>query len=350
MLSLNEMSITNGNVNGVFDLNDETDKEIHADMIDKMIRDHRNSFLATKNNFTSNRIEDIQILRPSLSQMQRKKKILRIMSNRHKSLKKAKRYQNMSRLQCSLVQKTPKKILACRFCGSTEPGERLSSCQKRANLQGYTTEYIRGSNHNGLFNFVTKIEHSTVFVKDSPVPTNIITVGENSKSRHFFVHRVWSTSDNQSSKVNIDDLIFEFSYIDKMGEVETLKNQILGKALYSMLVACNLKKGPFFVYDKTPFKTFNDEEQTKINDFSNNMMNRNPQNGGFLEHCTGNSLSQFSYLTQMSQNSCLQLSEFNNNVRTDIHTRDFVLPMGNHFQEQNSYISQENQQMYIANL
>ena len=51
MLSLNEMSITNVNVNGVFDLNDEADKETSVNMIDKMIRDHRNSFLATKNNF-----------------------------------------------------------------------------------------------------------------------------------------------------------------------------------------------------------------------------------------------------------------------------------------------------------
>ena len=37
MLSLNEMSITNGNVNGVFDLNDETDKEIPNDMIATML-------------------------------------------------------------------------------------------------------------------------------------------------------------------------------------------------------------------------------------------------------------------------------------------------------------------------
>ena len=225
-----------------------------------MIRDHRNSFLATKNNYTSSRIEDIQILRPSLSQMQRKKKILRIMSNRHKSLKTGKRFQNMSRLQCSLVKKTPKKLPACRFCGSTEPGERLSSCQKRANLQLYTTEYILGSNHNGLFNFVTKIEHSTVFVKGSHVPTNIITIGENSKSRHFFVHMVWSTPNNQSSKVNIDDLIFEFSYIDKMGEVETLKNQIFGKALYSMLGTCNLKKGPFFCVRQNPIQDIDRQE------------------------------------------------------------------------------------------
>ena len=107
------------------------------------------------------------------------------------------------------------------------------------------------------------------------------------------------------------------------------------------------------MYDKTPFKTLtdrNDEIQTKINGVGNSMINQNQQNGGFLQHCTGNSLSQFSYLTQISQNSCLQFSNFDNNVETNIHTRDFVQPMGNYIQEQNTYNTQENQHMYIANL
>ena len=52
----------------------------------------------------------------------------------------------------------------------------------------------------------------------------------------------------------------------------------------------------------------------------------------------------------MSQNSCLQFSDFDNNVETIIYTRDFVQPMGNYFQEQNTYNTQENQHMYIANL
>ena len=97
MLSLNKTSVTNSNLNGIFDI--KNDLDVNMEMaIDNIINDHRNSFLASKNNFSSDRSEDIPILRPSSTQIQRRKKILRIMSNRHKSLKKAKRYQNMSRL------------------------------------------------------------------------------------------------------------------------------------------------------------------------------------------------------------------------------------------------------------
>ena len=174
-----------------------------------------------------------------------------------------------------MVQQTPKKIPSCKFCGSKEPGERLSSCNKRSKLQGFSTEYTLGLDHDGLQNFVRKIEHGTIFEISTPIPSNIITIGENSKSRHFFVHKAWGKSDDHSSKVNIDDVIFEFSYINKMGEVDTLSNHILGKALYSMLVACNLKRGPFFLYDKTPFKTISNNTDKKIqqnNDSQNNIL------------------------------------------------------------------------------
>ena len=114
MLSLNEMSITIGNINGIFDIDNDVDESGTMEYrIDKMINDHKNSFLAVKNNFSANRNEDIQILQPSPSQVRRKKKILRIMSNRHKRLRKVRRYQNMSRMQCSLLHQTPKKISAC---------------------------------------------------------------------------------------------------------------------------------------------------------------------------------------------------------------------------------------------
>ena len=237
------------------------------------------------------------------------------MSHRHKSLRKAKRYQSMSRMQCSFVQQTPKKIPAYRFCGSTEPGERISSCKKRAKLQGYSTEYTLGSDHNGLFNFVTKIEHSTNFEMSIPIPTNIITIGENSKSRHFFIHKCWCSSVGNVLKVNIDDLIFEFSYINKMGEVENFKNHISGRALYSMLVACNLKRGPFFVYDATPCKRMNSNTTNEIpqenNNCQNHITNLNQQTTGLILYGSGNSLSQISYSNQLTQNSFTQMSGSN---------------------------------------
>ena len=53
----------------------------------------------------------------------------------------------------------------------------------------------------------------------------------------------------------MNDIIFEFSYITKLGEIDKVKTQINGKAFYSMLAGCNLKKKTIFLYDKTPYKS-----------------------------------------------------------------------------------------------
>ena len=54
--------------------------------------------------------------------------------------------------------------------------------------------------------------------------------------------------------VSIQNVIFEYSYITKLGNIDKNRVFISGKALHSMLVAYNLKKGPFFVYDQTSYK------------------------------------------------------------------------------------------------
>ena len=100
----------------------------------------------------------------------------------------------------------------------------------------------------GLSNFVEKIEHTTSFESIDTIPNNYITVGENSKSRHFYIHKVWTQPMVYNSVyVSIHNDIFEYSYITKLEEIDKNRVFISGKALHSMLVACNLKKGPFFV-------------------------------------------------------------------------------------------------------
>ena len=47
-----------------------------------------------------------------------------------------------------------KKIIACKFCGSTEQGEQLSSYKKRAEVQAFIVELV--ISQNGLINFVKK--------------------------------------------------------------------------------------------------------------------------------------------------------------------------------------------------
>ena len=255
MISLNEMCITDGNSNGILDGSD--DKESNDETLNRvnnLILEHRNTFLSSKNNFTLDTYNDSEYLKRSKNHFRKHKKN-RLMSNRHKAIKKAKKYNDISKFNSTNLQRNKKKILSCKFCGSTALGERLSSCKKRAHLQGISIEYTLGNVHNGLKKFVTKIEHNTCFESDEQAPENYITVGENSMSRHFFIHRIWHRQPMYNSLHNpIENTIVEFSYITKLGDIDIKKNYITGKALHEMLVGCNLKKGPIFLYDKTPFK------------------------------------------------------------------------------------------------
>ena len=133
-------------------------------------------------------------------------------------------------------------------------------------------------------------------------PSNIVEIGENSFSRHFFIHRVWTETYYQNPKTDIENIIFEFSYITKLGNIDHVKTQIHGKALHSMLVSCNLKKRPIFIYDKTPYKT------TNVNmNFLNGTVDQNyisTQNQPYTQSQTilGNNMF-CSDLSQLSQNS-----------------------------------------------
>ena len=252
LLSLNEICSTDGYSNGIFDPNMSSDA-LMDDAINDIINEHQLSFLPATNNFLSQNTNTTNYLRPSMNQMRRQKRA-RIMSNRHRIIKKLKRSNKIIDQREEMVHINTSKVPACRFCGSIEQGERLSSCKKRSYLKSMSVEYILGSGHDGLTNFIQKMEHTTMFETSTSKPTNIIEVGENSKSKHFFIHRVWTNNLPQNPKTDIEDIIFEFSYITKSGDIDKVKTQIHGKALHAMLVSCNLKKGPIFVYDKTPYK------------------------------------------------------------------------------------------------
>ena len=225
--------------------------------VDEIIQEHKLSFLPARNNFLVTNKKEMSYLRPSLNQMRRQKKA-RIMSNRHRIIKKTKKYKSNFQKLDRLIHINSTKIPACKFCGSTEQGERISSCKKRSYLKSLSVEYVLGSDQDGFTNFLQKMEYNTMFESSVSKPTNIIQSGENSKSRHFFVHRVWSQTLSVNVKTDINDIIFEFSYITKLGEIDKVKTQIHGRAFYSMLAGCNLKKGPIFLYDKSPYRSNNE--------------------------------------------------------------------------------------------
>jgi len=162
-----------------------------------------------------------------------------------------------------------------------------------------------------------KIEYNTNFDKTETMPSTYVTVGENSKSNHFFIHRVWHNPSFYNSFFgSIENVIFEYSYINKLGEIDDRKIFIAGKALHEMMVGCNLKKGPFFVYDKTPFKDSPERFHREI--FTNNTTHN------FFSQNTNLSLSQNSieFYNPLSVNTFSQGSNFNPVVMKPVNVPD----------------------------
>ena len=99
-----------------------------------------------------------------------------------------KKYSSKSNQKIELIHINSTKIPACKFCGSAEQGECLSSCKKRPFLKGFRIEYASGIGQNGLTNFLQKMKHAAMLESSTSKPIRIIEIGENSKSRHFFLH------------------------------------------------------------------------------------------------------------------------------------------------------------------
>ena len=128
LLSLNEICSTDGVHSGIFASDMSTVTEIDK-AVDEIIQEHKLSFLPARNNFLVTNKNDMSYLRPSLNQMCRQKKA-RIMSNRHRIIKHTKKYKSNFQKLDTLIHINSTKIPACKFFGSTEQGERISSCKK----------------------------------------------------------------------------------------------------------------------------------------------------------------------------------------------------------------------------
>ena len=76
MLLLNEMTITDGQSNGLLDESNEKDSwDQTLTSINGLINEHRNSFLSLKNDFTMDNIVNADYLRRSKNHFRKHKKI-----------------------------------------------------------------------------------------------------------------------------------------------------------------------------------------------------------------------------------------------------------------------------------
>ena len=125
--------------------------------IDEIINEHKLSFLPATNNLLVSNKNEMSYLRPSLNQMCRQKKA-RNMYNGHRIIKNTKKCRSKYPKIDALIYINSTKIPACKFCCSTEQGERISSCKKRSYLKSLSVEYVLGSVQGGFTNFLQKMD------------------------------------------------------------------------------------------------------------------------------------------------------------------------------------------------
>ena len=109
MLSLNEMSITDGKSNGILASDNEHNSDgMMLESINNLIHEHKNSFLPSKNNFNMANSMKPNYLMRSKNHFRIHKK-MRITSKRHKAIRNAKRYRDVTNFNVPIVQNNNKK-------------------------------------------------------------------------------------------------------------------------------------------------------------------------------------------------------------------------------------------------
>ena len=81
-------------------------------------------------------------------------------------------------IRCYSLYNAIKKNTSCKFCGSTEKGERISSCKKRAKLKGSSVEYILGMSQDGMINLIKKNVNNISYEPQTTIPNSYNTNNE----------------------------------------------------------------------------------------------------------------------------------------------------------------------------
>ena len=167
-----------------------------------------------------------------------------------------------------------------------------------------------GKNGNQLEDFLRKVEFDHSFSHHSTVPTDVYTELTKARGKQIFVYKIWKpTYATTLSQFQSNDMIFQISYVNQQGDVETEKIAVTGKTLHSVLCARNGATKMSYLYDGT---------NRRISESDNEYTTNEIQQGTIQ----GNSFSQIDNQNNsldMNQTNVMQFSQ-NNIVQTNIMT------------------------------
>ena len=265
-ISMNEISQTDGQQCGIFrHMERENVNEEYANQqIVKLINKHKNSFLPTNGAFNtlnnnSKRTSDMAI---SGSDTQlRKQKIMRITSNREKFSKKN-RQKSVECIKTSHILNNGtdssyfinRKITSsCGFCGSNQSGENISNCEKRMRYRREYCEYIISREDKGNIHLINRLQNNLQISSKEYPDSTISTTAVSHRGKHVVIFNIWLKKESQllMGPKRISDMLFEISYINKQGEVETVRCTVCGEQFESMISMMKCKRKKTFIYDAT---------------------------------------------------------------------------------------------------
>jgi len=276
-LSLNEITLTDGKQRGIFRHMDpaDIDEEYASNQIVNIIKKHNNSFLPMKGAFqmTSNDvINQNKLIMDGTQTQMRKQKRMRITSNKEKYTKKnAKGHPQCFKIGKALNEGfdplciiNKKMISSCGFCGSNKSGENISNCEKRIKYRKEYTEYIISKTDNGNKHLICHLQNN-VLLSSKKYPDNIVSLSAASnRGKHIIIFNVWLKQHVQRMNNSLSNLLFEISYIDKQGEIETTRRTVCGDEFESIIHVMKYRSKRSFIYDATLRENITNVQKTSL--------------------------------------------------------------------------------------
>ena len=142
-------------------------------------------------------------------------------------------------------------------------------------------------------------------------PDSIIsTTAGSRKGKHIVIFNIWMKKEAQPlmGPKRISDMLFEISYIDKQGEIETFRQTVCGEEFESMISIMKFQSKKTFIYDAT---------KTECNTFQQQMSFS--QNSEHSVNTTNYNLQNF------SQVNFGRYSNFNNSLNNSVNnTNEYI--------------------------
>ena len=114
-------------------------------------------------------------------------------------------------------------------------------------------EYILSKSDNGYTHLKNRLQNNLP-VPNRDYPNNTVSMSwRSNQGKHIVISNIWLKRINQSQNGprQISDMIYEISYINRQGEIESIKRIICGEEFESIIHILKIRSKKIFIYDVT---------------------------------------------------------------------------------------------------